>query len=173
MKLIDWLAQSVISDPRALAWFEEEGCEDRIVRAFKELLAGYSVDPSTILKTTRLLGDDERPGMVEVTDISFYSLCAHHFLPFFGTLDLCYEPGDRILLHGRVVGVCERRENFARELHGFLLAALELLEAPLERRSRTGLQARWDRAGQSWQSISDLGRGWGELNLKLATPVLC
>jgi len=119
MKLIDWLSQSVTSDPRALAWFEEEGCEDRIARAFKELLAGYSLDPSTILKTTRLLGEDERPGMVEVTDISFYSLCAHHFLPFFGTVDLCYEPGDRILGLGklpRLVDAYARRFQIQEDL---------------------------------------------------------
>jgi GTP cyclohydrolase I len=132
MKLVDWLKAEVIDDPRALAWFEEEGSDGRISRAFKELLAGYSIDPSTILKTTRMLGPDEEPGLVEVCDIGFHSICAHHFLPFFGDVDVAYEPGDRILGLGklpRLVDAYARRfqiqEDLVREVahammeHGF------------------------------------------------------
>ena len=74
MKLVDWLAERVTDDPRALAWFEETGSDDRIARAFKELLGGYEIDTAKILKTTRLLGADERPGLVEVEEIDFHSL---------------------------------------------------------------------------------------------------
>jgi GTP cyclohydrolase I len=123
MKLSEWLAKEVTDDPRALRWFAEEGCEERIARAFQELLSGYQVDPGAILKTTRLLGPDERPGVVEVADIAFYSLCAHHFLPFFGQVDLRYEPGDRILGLGklpRLVDAYARRfqiqEDLVREI---------------------------------------------------------
>jgi GTP cyclohydrolase I len=66
VKLVEWLAKAVTDDPRALRWFAEEGSDDRIARAFKELLAGYEVEPSTILKTTRMLEPGERPGLVEV-----------------------------------------------------------------------------------------------------------
>ena len=97
MKLVDWLEEQVTNDPRALHWFEEKGSDERIAEAFKELLVGYRIDPSTILKTTRMLRPDEHPGIVEANDIAFYSICAHHFLPFFGQLDLAYVPGDRIL----------------------------------------------------------------------------
>ena len=45
MKLVEWLAKSVTDDPRALRWFAEEGSEERIARAFQELLAGYEVEP--------------------------------------------------------------------------------------------------------------------------------
>ncbi|MBC8188611.1 MAG: GTP cyclohydrolase I, partial [Proteobacteria bacterium] len=100
MKLVDWLKAQVIDDHRALAWFDEEGADDRIARAFKELLVGYRLDPSGILKTTRMLEPGEKPGFVEVKEIAFHSICAHHFLPFFGQVDLAYEPGDRILVAG-------------------------------------------------------------------------
>jgi len=102
MKLADWLGKAVTNDPRALEWFDEDGADDRIARAYQELLAGYEVDPGTVLKTTRLLAPDERPGRVDVRDIGFHSLCAHHFLPFFGTVDVAYEPGDRILGLGKI-----------------------------------------------------------------------
>ena len=91
----------------------------RIARAFKELLAGYEIEPSTILKPTRMLEPGERPGMVEVQDIAFHSICAHHFLPFFGQVDLRYQPGDRILGLGklpRLVDAYARRFQIQEDL---------------------------------------------------------
>ena len=88
MKLVDWLEEQVTQDPRALRWFEEKGSDERIAKAFKELLVGYRIDPSTILKTTRMLRPDEHPGRVEAKEIAFHSICAHHFLPFFSSLRL-------------------------------------------------------------------------------------
>jgi len=119
MKLVEWLAKSVTDDARALQWFSEDEADQRIARAFQELLAGYEIEPSTLLKTTRLLEEGEKPGLVEVSDIAFYSLCAHHFLPFFGHVDLCYEPGDRILGLGklpRVVDAYARRFQIQEDL---------------------------------------------------------
>ena len=119
MKLVDWLRAQVTDDPRALAWFNQGGSDDRIARAFKELLSGYEVEPGSILKTTRMLGPDEPPGLVEVSDIAFHSICAHHFLPFFGHVDLAYEPGDRILGLGklpRLVDAYARRFQIQEDL---------------------------------------------------------
>ena len=119
MKLAEWIAKSVTDDPRALRWFAEEGADERIARAFQELLAGYEIEPGTILKATRMLEPDERPGLVEVKDIAFHSLCAHHFLPFFGHVDVCYEPGDRILGLGklpRLVDAYARRFQIQEDL---------------------------------------------------------
>jgi len=119
MKLVDWLAENVIEDPRALAWFDEDGSDERISRAFRELLSGYGIDPGKILKTTRMLGPDERPGIVDVREIGFHSICAHHFLPFFGHVDLAYVPGDRILGLGklpRLVDAYARRFQIQEDL---------------------------------------------------------
>ena len=119
MKLVDWLAENVTDDPRALRWFNESGSDERISRAFRELLSGYEIDPAKILKTTRMLGQDERPGLVEVNDIDFHSICAHHFLPFFGRVDLAYVPGDRILGLGklpRLVDAYARRFQIQEDL---------------------------------------------------------
>jgi GTP cyclohydrolase I len=119
VKLADWIRTAVTHDPRALRWFDGPDAEDRVARAFAELLSGYKTDPATVLKTTRVLGADEVPGLVEVQSISFYSLCAHHFLPFFGKLDLAYVPGDRILGLGkfpRLVQACSRRFTIQEDL---------------------------------------------------------
>lgn len=119
MKLTDWLIEHVTDDPRALRWFDTAEAEDRIARCYKELLSGYEIDPSTLLKTTRMLGADESPGKVEVRDIAFYSICAHHFLPFFGRVSICYVPGDRILGLGklpRLVDAYARRFQIQEDL---------------------------------------------------------
>jgi len=119
MKLAEWLAKEVTDDPRALRWFAEPGSDERIARAFRELLSGYAIEPGTVLKTTRMLRPDERPGFVEVNEIGFYSICAHHFLPFFGEVDLAYVPGDRILGLGklpRLVDVLARRFQIQEDL---------------------------------------------------------
>jgi GTP cyclohydrolase I len=66
-----------------------------------------------------MLESDEPPGRVEVKDIVFHSICAHHFLPFFGEVDLCYEPGDRILGLGklpRLVDAFARRFQIQEDL---------------------------------------------------------
>jgi GTP cyclohydrolase IA len=118
-KLADWLAANVTDDARALGWFDSPQAEQRIARAYKELLSGYSVDPGAILKTTRKLASDEAPGLVCVDAISFYSLCAHHFLPFFGKVSVIYVPGDRILGLGkfpRLVQAFARRFTIQEDL---------------------------------------------------------
>ena len=119
MKLSTWLTEHIPDDSRALRWFDSPDAEDRIVRCYKELLSGYEVDPSTILKTTRMVEVDESPGKVEVRNIAFYSLCAHHFLQFFGHVTVCYVPGDRILGLGklpRVVDAYARRFQIQEDL---------------------------------------------------------
>src|SRR5690606_14836457 len=35
-------------------------------------------------------------GEVQIREIPFYSLCAHHLLPFFGTVSIAYRPGPRL-----------------------------------------------------------------------------
>jgi GTP cyclohydrolase I len=101
MKIVEWLGEKVTQDPRALEWFEDPESEDRIVRAYRELLRGYRVDPSSLLKTTRVVEPGERPGWVAIREINFYSICAHHFLPFFGKMSVEYLPGSKILGLGK------------------------------------------------------------------------
>jgi GTP cyclohydrolase I len=118
-RVVDWLRAHVTGDPRATAWFEEPGAEERIVRAYRELLAGYDVEPASVLRTTRPVGKGEVVGVVEVSEIAFFSMCAHHFLPFFGTASVSYLPGARILGLGklpRLVDAIARRFQIQEDL---------------------------------------------------------
>lgn len=100
MKIVDWLREKVTQDPRALGWFDGAKCEDRIVRAYRQLLEGYDQDPSKILNETRPV-DGAHQGTVTVRDINYYSICAHHFLPFFGLVTISYIPGRKIIGLGK------------------------------------------------------------------------
>ncbi|MFA9409326.1 MAG: GTP cyclohydrolase I, partial [Candidatus Dadabacteria bacterium] len=69
---------------------------DRMEKMFKELTAGYHMDPKEVINEAIFhIKYDE---MVVVKDIEFYSLCEHHMLPFFGKCNIAYIP------NGKVVG---------------------------------------------------------------------
>jgi len=81
----------------------------RVVRAWREMTAGYGEDPAEILSRTFEESSDE---MIVLRGITFYSVCEHHLLPFYGTASVGYLPG-------RVVGISKlaRLVNcFARRL---------------------------------------------------------
>ena len=81
----------------------------RVVRAWREMTAGYSEDPAEILARTFDESSDE---LIILRGITFYSVCEHHMLPFYGTAAVGYLPG-------RVVGISKlaRLVNcFARRL---------------------------------------------------------
>ncbi len=131
----DWLAANVTQDPRALAWFAHPGAEDRIARAYRQLLAGYDKDPATVLKTTRQV-EGEHNGHVTVRDINYFSICAHHFLPFFGQAAISYIPGDRIIGLGklpRLVQIYAQRFQIQEDL------VKEIAEAMMEHGGARGV----------------------------------
>lgn len=68
----------------------------RVIKAFKELTAGYQENPNEILSRVFIEPYDE---MVVLKDIEFWSLCEHHMLPFHGKVHIGYIP------NGKIVGI--------------------------------------------------------------------
>lgn len=66
----------------------------RVAKMYEELLAGMHADPAMTLNTTF---EETTDGPIIVSDITFYSLCEHHMVPFFGTAHIAYLPSDRIV----------------------------------------------------------------------------
>ncbi|GAG14097.1 unnamed protein product, partial [marine sediment metagenome] len=66
----------------------------RVVAALKEMTQGRHQDPAKILAT---VFDEPCDEMVVLRDIPFVSLCEHHMLPFAGTVDIGYLPGDTVV----------------------------------------------------------------------------
>jgi GTP cyclohydrolase IA len=96
--IADWI-QKIAGDHAPLKDLHE--WEPRIVAAYSELLDGYQADTAEILNDIAQVRD--YPGLVFEQDINFTSLCYHHFLPFYGTIDVAYEPGEVITGLGRIV----------------------------------------------------------------------
>jgi GTP cyclohydrolase I len=98
VQIADWV-QKVAGDRAPLKDLRE--WEHKIVRAYSELLDGYQADVAAILNDIARVRD--HPGLVMEQGINFTSICYHHFLPFFGTVDVAYEPGEVITGLGRIV----------------------------------------------------------------------
>src|SRR5262245_60737426 len=98
IQMADWV-RKITGDRAPLKDLRE--WEHKIVRAYSELLDGYRADIPAILNDIARVRD--YPGLVLEQGINFTSICYHHFLPFFGTVDVAYEPGEVITGLGRIV----------------------------------------------------------------------
>jgi GTP cyclohydrolase I len=67
----------------------------RVAKAWQDLTSGYGVNVDQLIN--RALFDETYSEMVVVRDISFYSLCEHHLLPFFGVCHVAYMPNGKII----------------------------------------------------------------------------
>jgi GTP cyclohydrolase I len=80
----------------------------RVAEMYAEIFSGLHEDPSRHLTVQFEANHDE---MVLVRDISLYSMCEHHLVPFHGKAHVAYIPGD----DGRITGL----SKLARLVDGF------------------------------------------------------
>lgn len=81
------------------------GTPDRMERMYKEITAGYQMDPKEVINEAIFhIKYDE---MVVVKDIEFYSLCEHHMLPFFGKCNIAYIPNGKIVGLSKIPRIVE------------------------------------------------------------------
>lgn len=107
------------------------GTDRRVARAYRELLDGLR--PGAEPGLTTFPNTERHAGIVAVTGIPFYSICAHHFLPFFGTAHVGYVPGKRLVglsKLARVVDYCARRPQLQERLTEQVAALLDERLAP-------------------------------------------
>ncbi len=100
-----------------------EGLRDtprRIADMYNEIFSGLNRDAGEDLSVQFDEGHEE---MVLVKDIPFYSMCEHHFLPFFGRAHVAYIPQGRITglsKLARVVDAAARRPQVQERLTSFI-----------------------------------------------------
>lgn len=90
---------------------------ERVVSAYNDMFAGCFVEPSSVLQITFV--DGQYDEMVYVNDIEFVSVCAHHWLPFFGKAHFAYIPDKSIVGLSkipRLIDILSRRPQVQEKL---------------------------------------------------------
>ena len=104
-----------------------EGLKDtpeRIARMYEEIYGGMEEDAGTHLAKTFSVDSSE---MVIERDITFYSTCEHHLLPFYGKAHIAYIPDGKVVglsKLARTVEVFARRLQLQEQLTGQIADAL-------------------------------------------------
>ncbi len=81
-----------------------ENTPQRIEDFYKEFFSGMYVNPYEFLQNTFYVPNND---LIIERNINFYSMCEHHFLPFFGKISVAYVPNGKIVGFGDIVKVIE------------------------------------------------------------------
>jgi GTP cyclohydrolase IA len=120
---------------------ETQRSEERIRRAYAQYLNGYRIRPQDLI----VVVDEEFPpgGVVEQSAIPFYSMCAHHFLPFWGVATVRYWPAGRLIGIGKLPRLIHcfsarltLQEHIARDVAEFLRDAVSATRAEVDLEAR-------------------------------------
>lgn len=99
---------------------------DRIARMYCEIFSGIDQDAGEHLAKTFSVASNE---MVIVKDITFYSICEHHLMPFYGKAHIAYLPEGRVVglsKLARTVEVYARRPQIQEQM------TIQIVEALME-----------------------------------------
>ncbi len=83
----------------------------RVARMYEEIFSGLGEDPKQHLAVQ--FADEKHEEMVLVKDIPLYSMCEHHFMPFYGKAHVAYIPKRS----GKITGlskIARTVESFAK-----------------------------------------------------------
>lgn len=103
---------------------------DRIVRMYEEIFAGMEADGKEELSKVFAVDNSE---MVLEKDITFYSMCEHHMLPFYGKAHVAYIPDGRVVglsKLARTVEVYAKRLQIQERMTGEIADAVMEYLAP-------------------------------------------
>ncbi len=77
----------------------------RVAKMYSEIFSGIHQNPEELLGK---VFKEEFNELVLIKDISFYSMCEHHFLPFFGKAHVAYLPdGNKIVGISKIARLIE------------------------------------------------------------------
>jgi GTP cyclohydrolase I len=144
----------------------------RVARAYRFLFSGLEAGAEPELRT--FPNEEGYSGMVAVTGIRFHSLCAHHFLPFFGTAHVAYLPKERLVglsKLARAVELFARRpqvqERLTEEIASFLDSRLQPAGVMVVLKARHFcMEMRGVRKAGARTTTSSVRGGFGEASLR-------
>lgn len=98
---------------------------DRIARMYEEIYGGLGEDAAAHLAKQFTVDNNE---MVIEKDITFYSTCEHHLLPFFGKAHIAYIPNGKVVglsKLARTVDIYARRAQIQERMTAQIADAME------------------------------------------------
>ena len=98
---------------------------ERIARMYEEVFSGLGKDAEEILSKTF---EVENNDLVIEKDITYFSMCEHHIIPFYGKAHLAYIPNGKVTglsKLARTVEVYSRRPQIQEQLTDQIADALE------------------------------------------------
>ncbi|MDO4519809.1 MAG: GTP cyclohydrolase I FolE [Eubacteriales bacterium] len=98
---------------------------NRIARMCEEIYGGMDMDPAEPLAKQFTVDNNE---MVLEKDITFYSMCEHHLMPFYGKAHIAYIPDGKVVglsKLARTVDIYARRAQIQEKLSAQIADALE------------------------------------------------
>ena len=104
---------------------------ERVQRMYIELCAGYQKDLDSVVHGA--VFNETCDSMVLVKNISFYSLCEHHMLPFYGKMHVAYFPDGKIIGLSKIPRIVEmyaRRLQVQERLTQQVCEAVETILKP-------------------------------------------
>lgn len=104
---------------------------ERVQRMYGELFAGYQMNLDSVVHGA--VFKETCGSMVLVRNISFYSMCEHHMLPFYGKVHVAYMPAGKIIGLSKIPRIVEmyaRRLQVQERLTEQVCNALETVLAP-------------------------------------------
>eukprot|EP01130_Rhizamoeba_saxonica_P014804 TRINITY_DN6505_c0_g2_i1.p1 TRINITY_DN6505_c0_g2~~TRINITY_DN6505_c0_g2_i1.p1 ORF type:complete len:203 (-),score=17.86 TRINITY_DN6505_c0_g2_i1:58-666(-) len=103
----------------------------RMADAILYCTAGYHLTLDQVLNDA-IFTDTRSTGMVLCKDIDMFSLCEHHFLPFFGKIHIAYIPNGKIIGLSKLARIADlysrRMQNQERITHQVTDALEQVLE---------------------------------------------
>lgn len=103
----------------------------RVAKMYLEMFSGLSEGAEPNI--TCFPNEENYSSMVMEKDIPFYSLCAHHFVPFYGHAHMAYIPNERIIglsKMPRIVEFYAKRPQLQERLTEQVAGYLEEVLAP-------------------------------------------
>ncbi len=94
-----------------------ENTDRRVARMYQEMFQGLKEGSKP--EVTTFPNDENYQAMVMERDLRFYSMCAHHLVPFYGHAHIAYIPSDRIIglsKFGRILEFYAKRPQLQERL---------------------------------------------------------
>ncbi len=106
---------------------ELEATPERVTELFGFLFQGLQSDPPALSTFPPPTGDP-----VALCGLAFQSMCVHHLLPFFGTMDVAYIPGEKMVGFGSIGRVIDHFSYRPQVQERLIVEVADYLEHALE-----------------------------------------